>query len=130
MKQKILLDTQAFIFALTSPEILTTKIKKLISNQENELYLSIASIWEMTIKSSLGKLKLDLSIKDLVQTSVKETGLEILPIKAEHAYHVETLPFHHKDPFDRMIIAQCIVEKISVISSDAAFDAYDLKRLW
>ncbi len=130
MKQSILLDTQVFIFALTSPDLIPNKIKRIISNQESEFYLSMASIWEMAIKASLGKLKFEGSIKDMVQTSVKETGLEILPIKAEHIYRIELMPFHHKDPFDRIIIAQAMVEKFSIMSSDSAFDDYEVKRLW
>jgi PIN domain nuclease of toxin-antitoxin system len=129
-RKPLLLDTQAFLFALNSPEIIPTKTKKLFNSEDHELYLSLASIWEMSIKSSLGKLKLKAPLKEIIQTSIKESGLKILPIQAEHTYLVEELPFHHKDPFDRIIIAQSFVERMPIVSSDAAFDQYDVKRIW
>ena len=128
--KSLLLDTQAFLFALNSPELIPLKTRKLFSNEAYELYLSIASIWEMSIKSSLGKLKLKTPLKEIIQTSIKESGLKILPIQTEHTYVVEELPFHHKDPFDRIIIAQTIVERMPIVSSDAVFDQYDVKRIW
>lgn len=130
MSKKALLDTQAFIFALNSPETIPGKTRKLLSNSETELYLSIASIWEMSIKTSLGKLKFDVPLKELVQTSIKASGLKILPIQPEHIYLVETFPFHHKDPFDRIIIAQSISERMPIISNDSAFDRYEAERIW
>lgn len=128
--KSLLLDTQAFLFALNSPELIPLKTRKLFSNEAYELYLSIASIWEMSIKSSLGKLKLKTPLKEIIQTSIKESGLKILPIQTEHTYAVEELPFHHKDPFDRIIIAQSAVERMPIVSSDAVFDQYDVKRIW
>ena len=130
MNKKVLLDTQAFIFALTLPETIPGKTRKLFNNPEVELYLSIASIWEMSIKSSLGKLKFETPLKEMIQTSIKESGLQILHIQMEHIYLVEGLPFHHKDPFDRIIIAQSLTESMPVISSDEMFDQYKTERLW
>lgn len=129
-KKPLLLDTQAFLFALNSPELIPVKTRKLFNSEGYELYLSLASVWEMSIKSSLRKLKFESSLKEVIQTSVKESGLKILPIQAEHTYLVHDLPFHHKDPFDRLIIAQALTEKMEVISSDAVFDQYDVKRIW
>lgn len=130
MTKKALLDTQAFIFALTSPETIPQKTRKLFNDPEIRLYLSMASIWEMSIKSSLGKLKFETSLKEMIQTSIRESGLQILHIQAEHVYFVERLPFHHKDPFDRIIIAQSLTENMPVISSDAMFDQYKTERRW
>ena len=129
-KSGLLLDTQVFLFALSSPDLIPSKTRKLLSNEKHSLYLSLASIWEMSIKSSLGKLKLKAPLKEIIQTAVKESGLKILQIHAEHIYFVEALPFHHKDPFDRIILAQSLIEKTPLVSSDAVFDLYDAQRVW
>jgi PIN domain nuclease of toxin-antitoxin system len=129
-KKPLLLDTQAFLFALNSPDLIPTKTRKFFISEDHELYLSLASIWEMSIKSSLGKLKLKAPLKEIIQTSIKESGLKILPIQAEHAYLVQELTFHHKDPFDRIIIAQSTLEKMALISTDKIFDKYGIKRIW
>jgi PIN domain nuclease of toxin-antitoxin system len=126
----VLLDTQAFIFALNSPETIPLKARKLFNRPDTEFYLSLASIWEMSIKISLRKLKLGNALKEVIQTSVKESGLKILEIQATHIYLIEELPFHHKDPFDRLIIAQSLIEKMPVISSDEIFDRYKTERIW
>ena len=125
-----LLDTQVFIYALNTPELIPAKTRAIYDIPENEFYLSMASIWEMGIKASLGKLKFASPLKKIIQTSVQETGLKILPIRADHIYLVETLPFHHKDPFDRIIAAQALVENMPLISIDSACDAYDVQRIW
>jgi len=129
-KQSFLLDTQVFIFALHSPERIPLKTRKLFEGVDHEFYLSIASIWEMSIKSSLGKLKFQYPLKEIIQHSIKESGLKILPLQVDHTYAVHDLPFHHKDPFDRIIIAQALLEKIPIISCDQAFDHYKVKRIW
>ena len=125
-----LLDTQVFIYALNTPELIPPKTKAIYDIPETELYLSMASIWEMGIKVSLRKLKFANPLKEIIQTSIKETGLKILPIRVEHIYLVETFPFHHKDPFDRLIAAQALAESMPLISIDSAFDAYGVQRVW
>lgn len=127
--KKILLDTQAFLFALNSPELIPSKTRKVFKT-DIELYLSLASVWEMSIKASLGKLKFQAPLKEIIQTSVKESGLQILQIQMNHIYQVEELPFHHKDPFDRVIIAQSLIEDIPIMSSDSIFDQYEVTRVW
>lgn len=129
-KKAFLLDTQAFLFALNSPDVIPTKSRKIFNNPEHELYLSIASIWEMSIKASLGKLKFEDSLRKVIQTSIKESGLKLLSIQVDHIFYVESLPFHHKDPFDRILIAQAVTENMPIVSSDEAFDRYEVKRLW
>ena len=129
-KKALLLDTQAFLFALNSPELIPLKTRKFFNSEDLDLYLSMASVWEMGIKSSLGKLKFENPLKEIIRTAIKESGLKILPIQAEHIYFIEDLPFHHKDPFDRIIIAQSLVEKMPIITSDVVFDQYKTKRLW
>jgi PIN domain nuclease of toxin-antitoxin system len=131
IRKAIILDTQAFLYSINCPDKISIKALKYLDNTNYELYLSIASIWEMGIKSSIKKLKFEVSLKEIIQTSINETGLRILPIKPEHIYYIETLKFHHKDPFDRIILAQSILEEMPIVSNDGVFDNYNkVKRIW
>jgi PIN domain nuclease of toxin-antitoxin system len=109
---------------------LSSTAKTTFSNVNNEIYLSMASAWEMAIKSSLKKLKLPLPAKDYVLTRTQAHKINLLDIALEHIGVIETLPFHHKDPFDRLIIAQGIAEKLPILSDDQLFDSYPIQRLW
>ncbi|HEX8117982.1 MAG TPA: type II toxin-antitoxin system VapC family toxin, partial [Pyrinomonadaceae bacterium] len=93
----------------------------------NENFLSVASLWEMAIKVSLGKLTLSAPLDVLTP---QRHGVELLSIQAAHAIAVSAMTFHHRDPFDRLLVAQAIIEGMQIISADAAFDAYPVKRLW
>jgi len=108
---------------------LSEEAKALIEDDENELMLSIASVWEMAIKTSLGKLMLAQPF-DKLPAHIEQNKIAILPITVEHTIRLAKLPFHHRDPFDRLIIAQALVEKLPIIGIDATFDAYGVKRLW
>jgi PIN domain nuclease of toxin-antitoxin system len=99
-------------------------------NPANEIYLSAASIWEMAIKISLKKLSLTLELNRFVSQHVKGNDIRILTVKAQHTYPLVGLPFHHRDPFDRLLVSQCLSEKLSLISKDATFDKYPIKRIW
>ncbi|MBP9077483.1 MAG: type II toxin-antitoxin system VapC family toxin [Haliscomenobacter sp.] len=107
--------------------------KNLIEATENEIWVSIASLWEMAIKNSLGKLTIG-SGYDTVLEDVIANQMEILPINFAHTSMLNRLPFHHRDPFDRMIIAQAIVESLNVISADESFNLYfeglEINRIW
>lgn len=127
---KILLDTQAFLWIISDAPELSKKAKKLFLDQENELFLSLASIWEMAIKSSLGKLKLKQPIEKFLPAQLQENSILQLDISFRHVVGVTSLPFHHRDPFDRLIISQAIQENLPLLSSDEAFDAYNIQRLW
>lgn len=124
--QPILLDTNAFIRMIQSPELLTPKAQKAI--QILELIVSIASPWEMTIKVSLGKLHLRYSVQEILDRH--SHIISLLPIEPKHLATLVTLPHHHRDPFDRIIISQAIAENIPIVSSDAAFDGYGVRRIW
>lgn len=104
--------------------------RQVIENEENEVLLSVASIWEMAIKTSLGKLTLAQPFEQLIPVQIEINGLEILPVEAHHATRVAKLPFHHRDPFDRLIIAQALVEDLPILSVDPAFEAYSVRRIW
>jgi PIN domain nuclease of toxin-antitoxin system len=107
---------------------LTVGIKRIIEKPSNEIYLSIASIWEMAIKIQLKKLMINKSIEEIIDLAIKN-GFELLPILPEHIIKLTTLDFHHRDPFDRIIIAQGLVENQEIISSNEIFDSYGIKRI-
>lgn len=127
---KILLDTQTFLWIISDAPELSKKAKKAFLDQENDLFLSLASIWEMAIKSSLGKLELKQPLEKFIPMQLQENSIFQLDISFRHVVGVTALPFHHRDPFDRLIISQAIHEKLPVLSSDEAFDAYNIQRLW
>ncbi len=126
---KILLDTHAFIWFVEDDAQLPDGLKRIVESPSNEIYLSIASIWEMAIKIQLKKLNIDKSIKDIIDL-VSFNGFELLPILPEHIIKLSTLDFHHRDPFDRIIIAQGMVENHQIVSKDRVFDAYGVDRIW
>lgn len=127
---KLLLDTHAFLWFIMGSAKLSATARALIEDAANEKFLSAASLWEMAIKVSLGKLKLAAPFAVLLPQQLSLNGVEVLPVKVEHTAVVAVLPFHHRDPFDRMLIAQAVVEQMPVVSTDAAFDAYAIRRLW
>ena len=128
--RRLLLDTQVFILAAQSDKLLSRRARDILLNTERTAYLSLVSLWEMQIKLSLGKLKLPVSLPDAIQRGVTDIGLEILPLQAEHIYKLAELPFHHRDPFDRLLIAQALHEQVPIVSNDEAFDRYGVTRLW
>ncbi len=102
----------------------------LILDPNNTLYLSAASYWELAIKVSIGKYQLPGPFAADLERQIAENDITILPILIAHAEVVATLPYYHRDPFDRMLIAQAIVERMPIVSADPAFDAYPVTRLW
>jgi len=125
----ILLDTHAAIWFITNDQKLPVKSKALISNPENSCFVSIATLWEMGIKYSLGKLILHTEL-DRIFEIFSETGFLLLPIKREHVLLNSTLEYYHRDPFDRIIIAQAMYEKFTILSGDELFEKYDVKLSW
>lgn len=125
-----LLDTHAFLWFVNDDSMLSVMAKKLIEDPENVIYLSIASIWEIAIKISLGKLEMPSPFTDFIYEQLNENNFTLLEIKIEHTEIVATLPFHHRDPFDRLIIAQSLGENLPIIGRDTTFDAYGVKRYW
>jgi len=125
----LLLDTHAFLWYITGDKQLTDKIVKKINDSTNRCFISIASIWEIVIKLSLGKLEIVggfHTIEDFLQNN----DFEILPIDFDDTKRLLTLEFHHRDPFDRMIIAQAQSSKVIIISKDRYFKAYGIEVLW
>lgn len=125
----VLLDTHAFLWFVNGDNSLSETAKNYIENQDNIQYISIASLWEIAIKVSLGKLQLHGSYKN-IKNQVIDNGFEFLPIHFEHTTLISSMQFHHRDPFDRLLIAQALVNNISIISKDSVFDTYSVKRIW
>jgi PIN domain nuclease of toxin-antitoxin system len=125
----ILLDTHAFIWFLNGDNLLNETAKGAIENTENKCLISMASIWELAIKFSLGKLQLAGDFSE-IGSFLHQNEIDILPITFEHIQQLLALPFHHRDPFDRIIIAQAISEKLSVITKDVLFDDYGIATIW
>ena len=126
---KLLLDTHAFIWFVEDDEHLPERVRLQIEDIENNIFISIVSLWEIAIKTSLGKLEIAIDIPAMID-KIEQNGFSILPIFPEHTICVSSLPFHHRDPFDRMLIAQTITEKIKVVSRDGFFDDYDVDVIW
>ena len=126
---KLLLDTHTAIWFVTDSKQLPKSAKQLIINPENQCFISVATLWEMGIKYSLGKLKLKAELNKIFELFF-DSGLTLLPITPEHILTNTTLPFQHRDPFDRLIIAQCKREGYTIISKDRKFKNYDVNLVW
>jgi PIN domain nuclease of toxin-antitoxin system len=127
---RLLLDTHSFLWFISGSTNLSTIAQTLIEDASNQPFLSVASLWEMAIKLSLGKLRLAQPFEVLIPQQIIRNGIELLGIEIEHTAVVSRLPFHHHDPFDRLLIAQALVEQMPVLSADTAFDEYTVQRLW
>lgn len=127
---KLLLDTHAFFWFIADHQSLSSTGRDMISDAGNEIFLSPATYWEIAIKVSLRKWILNRPYQELVDIAVVKYGFQILPILPTHTERLLNLPFHHRDPFDRLLISQAMVEQLSVISADTAFDAYPIERHW
>jgi PIN domain nuclease of toxin-antitoxin system len=123
-----LIDTHILIWFPEGNNLLSSQHQKILSNSRNEVFVSIASLWEMAIKISLGKLTLSKSLSDIIEQLSVE-NIEISPILPKHILEILTLPFHHRDPFDRIIIAQSQVENLNLMSNDGEFVKYGIKLL-
>ncbi|MBD2498014.1 PIN domain-containing protein [Nostoc sp. FACHB-280] len=125
-----LMDTHTFIWYVTDNLRLSNQVLELINDEDNRIFISIASIWEMGIKQGIGKLTFNLPLEMLITQQISINDFSVLDIKIGHVSTVSQLPLHHRDPFDRMLIAQAIVENLPILSADTIFDAYPIKRLW
>lgn len=126
----LLLDTQALLWFLLDDPRLSDKVRESIVATDISIFVSPASIWEIAIKISLGKYALPTPFVEFWNTQLKTNDFLLLPISVSHAARVVDLPFHHRDPFDRLIIAQSLEERIPVVSSDENFDYYGVERIW
>lgn len=125
-----LLDTHALIWLADDPQRLPASIVALCEDETNDLSVSIASFWELAIKMSLGKITLGADALPRLSRWCHDNAINILPIELGHLNQLQCLPFHHRDPFDRLLIAQAHSENMSIISVDEHFKAYDIDVLW
>lgn len=125
----LLLDTHTFVWWRDNPDKLSAKVYDAISSSDNEIFISTVVVWEIQIKLAINKIKLKLSLERTIEAEQNANGFRILPVKLDHALHIDRLPLIHKDPFDRMLIAQAMVEDMTIISSDKVLADYDVKLL-
>lgn len=126
---RLLLDTHVFLWWVADAPQLTRKARRAISAKESECFVSLASCWEMAIKLSLGKLALTQPLEPFVSEQLAINRFRLLPIEFRHVVAVTTLPFHHRDPFDRLLIAQAVVDDLTLVTTDQAFKKYDCTRI-
>jgi len=127
---RLLLDTHAFLWWVDDAPQLSPKARRAIAAAGNDCFLSLASCWEMAIKTSLGKLRLAKPVALFVMEQVTANNFSLLPVELRHAGKVEKLPFHHQDPFDRLLIAQAMTEKLVLVTAARDFSKYDIRILW
>lgn len=127
---RILLDTHTFIWFIDADRRLSHAARSLIEDLDNELLISTASLWEMAIKIGLGKLAVSREFSTLIPAQLYLNVIAPLDIRVTHLSALSTLPLHHRDPFDRLLITQAMVERIPILSVDAAFDVYPIQRFW
>lgn len=127
---KLLLDTNAFLWFITDDTRLFVSGKSAIADSAARVYISPASYWEIAIKISIGKYQLTAPFESFITKGIEGNNFEILPIEPKHTAIVAELPFHHRDPFDRLIIAQAMIENMPIVGSDQQFDNYPVTRIW
>jgi PIN domain nuclease of toxin-antitoxin system len=127
---RVLLDTHAFLWAAADAPEFGRRARKSYLDPETDLLLSVASVWEMAIKTGLGKLRLTIPLDELVERGLSSQGIALLPIALEHVLAVRALPFHHRDPFDQLLAAQALAEGVPILSADGVFERYGVKRIW
>jgi PIN domain nuclease of toxin-antitoxin system len=124
-----ILDTHAFLWFVSGDKQLPITVKDKIIDINQPCFISIASFWEITIKNQIGKLELNISLEELFEYA-NRNQIEVVQITYDHLFTLSTLPQHHSDPFDRIIISQAIAEKMTLISKDKEFKKYKVKKLW
>ena len=127
---KVLLDTHAFLWLISGDDRLSETAQKTFLNPGNILFFSAASLWEICIKMSLGKLSLKSGWLKTIENEMKINAIQWLSIEMTHCVKLINLPFHHRDPFDRMLVAQALVDDMQLLSRDTRLSSYEIKRIW
>lgn len=127
---RLLLDTQVFLWLRSTPQKLSPLALEQCRDTQNILYLSLVSVWEMQAKFQLGRLKLKMPLRDLIQQQCESNYLQVLPIELRHIFELKNLPLHHNDLFDRLLIAQSHCENAYLVTPDSFFREYQVKLLW
>ena len=126
----ILLDSHTLIWFSQNSLQLSSSAIKILEDRNNLLFLSLVSVWEIQIKVQLGKLNLDISLSEIVKDQTKINDVQILPLKLSHIWTLDTLPYYHKDPFDRLLISQAITENLIIRGVDSVFNSYPVQKIW
>lgn len=126
MLARLLIDSRVLLWHALDDARLGPAPTAAIEEGDAEVFVSTASLWEIAIKASIGKL----DAPDELPERVAEMGFELLPVSSDHAWHVRSLPLHHRDPFDRLLIAQAQLERLPIVTADPAFEAYDVDLVW
>ena len=127
---RLLLDTHTFIWLDNAPDRLSQQVRSAIEDMDNSLLLSMVSIWEIQIKVQLGKLDIQNSVANLVERQLEINEIELLPITLPHIFELSNLPFHHRDPFDRLLISQARVDALALVTNDEDISKYSVNVLW
>jgi PIN domain nuclease of toxin-antitoxin system len=127
---KLLLDTHAFLWWVGASRELSRKARAAIGSGRNTCFVSVASAWEIAIKVSLGSLRVEGALERFLPEQIAANGFLPLALDLKHAARVATLPFHHRDPFDRLLIAQALEEELAIVTADPAFARYGVRRIW
>ncbi|HYE78087.1 MAG TPA: type II toxin-antitoxin system VapC family toxin [bacterium] len=127
---RILLDTHAFLWFVAADPRLSRRAEEALRHGDNELLLSMASVWEIAIKVGIGRLPLSEPLETFIPEQLQLNRIGLLPIQLSHTLSVARLPLHHRDPFDRLIIAQALLEDLPLVSGDGELDSYPIQRLW
>ena len=127
---KVLLDTHAFLWSITGDDRLSKTAEEIFLDPDNNLFFSAASFWEICIKMSLGKLSLKRGWFKTIQEEMRINAVQWLPVEMQHCDELTKLPFHHRDPFDRMLIAQAMAEDLQLLSRDGRLSAYEIELIW
>jgi PIN domain nuclease of toxin-antitoxin system len=124
---RLLLDTNAWLWMIAAQDRLNTNARALVQDRRNEVFLSAASSWEIAIKHAMGRLDLPSRPEGLIPEQMRKSGVVGLAIEHAHALRVDSLPAHHRDPFDRMLVAQAQVESLAILTADTVFQRYDVE---
>ena len=126
----VLLDTHAFLWWVEGAPRFSKSVLELVQEPDTLCLLSVCSCWEMAIKAGLGKLRLASPVREYVPRHLAANNFKLCPISFQHAVRVERLEWHHRDPFDRLLAAQALEGKMTLVSRDSIFDAYGVRRVW
>ncbi len=128
--RRALLDTHTFLWWITDNPQLSSRVREIISDGNNELFLSAASGWEIAIKAQLGRLQLPDNLEHFISEQLTINAIYGLPVQMSHALHVSVLPNHHQDPFDRILVAQAQLENLAILTADPQIARYPVKVVW
>ena len=127
---RVLLDTHAFLWWISDDSRLSDRAKEIIGDGSNELYFSAASGWEISIKAGLGRLEVPEDLEPFIADQLSRNAIQALPIYLRHALHTRTLPDHHRDPFDRILVSQAVLEELPLLSADPLVSSYPVEVVW